>query len=148
MAIAPGEGSILQDPTGEDSGSVSVAAATDKETYSSEYWSSDIEVDNAVAGEADPVKKNLLRRNKRAFQVPGLIVTIGLCYLGAVMLKVPVSLGDMYKWVESQELPYKATLQEIPGNMKRLLPGAYIKALRPTVSFPPPHRGAGEFSGN
>ncbi|RPB28945.1 hypothetical protein L211DRAFT_817189 [Terfezia boudieri ATCC MYA-4762] len=136
-AAAPGEEPILQDSTDGDTGIASAAAVTDTETYSSEYWSSDIEVDNAVAGEADPVKKNLLRRNKRAFQVPGLIVTIGLCYLGAMMLKVPVPLGDIYKWVESQELPYKATLQEIPENLKRLLSGAYIKALRPTTRLHP-----------
>ncbi|KAF8439226.1 hypothetical protein BGX38DRAFT_1134601 [Terfezia claveryi] len=136
-AAAPGEEPILQDSTDGDTGIVSAAAVTDTETYSSEYWSSDIEVDNAVAGEAHPVEKNLLRRNKREFKVPGLIVTIGLCYLGAMMLKVPVPLGDMYKWVESQELPYKATLQEIPENLKRLLSGAYIKALRPTTRLHP-----------
>ena len=126
---------------------MSTAATTDTETYSSGYWSSDIEIDNAVAEESDPVKRNLLRRNKKAFQVPELIVTIGLCYLGAVMLKVPVSLGDMYRWVESQELPYKATLHHIPENMKRLLPGTYIKALRPTVDFTPSQVSFSSFDG-
>ena len=141
-ATAPGEESILQDPTDEDTGTASAAAATDTETYSSEYWSSEIGIDNAIAGEADLVKSKLLRRNQKEFRVPGLIVTIGLCYLGAVMLKVPVSLGDMYKWVESQELPYKAALQEIPEKMKRLLSGAYTKALQPMVRFTQPHRNA------
>ncbi|KAF8423110.1 hypothetical protein EV426DRAFT_145528 [Tirmania nivea] len=89
-AAASGEESTFQDPRDEDTGRVPTEAATDTKTYSSEYWSSEIEVDNAVAEEADPVKRNLLRRNKKAFQVPGLIITIGLCYLGAVMLKVPV----------------------------------------------------------
>lgn len=110
------------------------SGTTDIETvYSSGYWSSDLEVDHAVAEEKDVVKKRLLKRSKRPFRGPGLIVTIALCYLGAVMLRVPVSLGDIYKWVESQELLYTLALQEIPDKMQRLLNSAYINTLRPYV---------------
>jgi len=137
-----------QDLTGEDTGSVPAAATTDAEANSSGYWSSGTEADNVIATDADLVKRKLLRRNKKAFQAPGLTVTIGLCYLGAMMLRVPVSLGDMYQWVESQELLYKAALQEIPDKMKRLLSGTYIKALRPTVCPALPHHYASEFLEN
>ena len=99
---------------------------TDAETYSSEYLSSGTDVDNAQGAEND---QGLLRRNTRL----GLMVTLALCYLAAIMIRIPISLGDIHKWVDSQDIPYMLALQEIPENMRQSLNATYIKALRPTV---------------
>lgn len=108
---------------------------TDTETYSSEYLSSDADVDNALSAENDQAKKRQLRRIKRSFRPPGLMVTLALCYLAAIMLRIPISLGDLHRWVDSQDIPYTLALQEIPENMKQPLNATYIKALRPTVGL-------------
>ena len=34
----------------------------------------------------------------RAKAIPTLLETLGLCYLGTVLLRLPVSLGDMYRY--------------------------------------------------
>jgi RNA polymerase I-specific transcription initiation factor RRN7 len=36
---------------------------------------------------------------KKENSLPTLIDTLGLCYLGIVVLRIPVSLGDLYKYV-------------------------------------------------
>lgn len=50
------------------------------------------------------------RRSKKSAvsddKLPRLIETLGLCYLGMLLLKVPVSLGDIYKWASQDKIMY------------------------------------------
>lgn len=50
------------------------------------------------------------RRSKRSViekkRLPKLIETLGLCYLGMLLLRLPVSLGDIYQWVAKEEMIY------------------------------------------
>ena len=108
-------------------------------TDSFEYLSSDADVDNAQSTASGRVKRKLLRRNKRSLRPPGLMATLALCYLAAIMLRIPISLGDIHKWVDSQDIPYTLALQEIPKTMRQSLNPTYIKALRPTVGLPSEH---------
>ena len=39
-------------------------------------------------------------------RLPKLIETLGLCYLGMVLLRLPVSLGELYKWAAKEEMIY------------------------------------------
>ncbi|KAF8477206.1 hypothetical protein BDZ91DRAFT_672662 [Kalaharituber pfeilii] len=107
------------------------SGTTGASSYSSDYFSSDIEIESALAQEPDYTKRRMLKRTRKLFQGPGLIVTLAICYLGAAMLRVPVSLGEIYQWMEARELPYTVALQEIPEKMRQLLPGTYRKALQP-----------------
>jgi RNA polymerase I-specific transcription initiation factor RRN7 len=38
------------------------------------------------------------KSKKRGKDAPGLVDTIGLCYLAALLLRLPVSLGDFHKY--------------------------------------------------
>jgi hypothetical protein len=35
-----------------------------------------------------------------------LIETLGLCYLGILLLRLPTSLGEVYKWAAKEEIIY------------------------------------------
>lgn len=70
----------------------------DTDTESHQLFSSQTEVsdtDDESAREMKQIEKNL----------PTLIDTLGLCYLGMVLLRIPVSLGDIHKFVP-KPLPY------------------------------------------
>jgi RNA polymerase I-specific transcription initiation factor RRN7 len=37
-------------------------------------------------------------------KLPRLVETLALCYLGIVLMRLPTSLGEMYKWAEKDDL--------------------------------------------
>jgi RNA polymerase I-specific transcription initiation factor RRN7 len=37
-------------------------------------------------------------------RLPKLIETLGLCYLGILLLRLPTSLGEVYKWAAKEEI--------------------------------------------
>lgn len=39
-------------------------------------------------------------------RLPKLIETLGLCYLGILLLRLPTSLGEVYKWAAKEEIIY------------------------------------------
>ena len=39
-------------------------------------------------------------------RVPRLIESLGLCYLGTLLLRLPTSLGDFFKWATHEEMIY------------------------------------------
>jgi RNA polymerase I-specific transcription initiation factor RRN7 len=79
-------------------------------------------------------------------KLPKLIETLGLCYLGMVLLRLPVSLGEIYKWAAEEEVIYtravsthvlfilrhlltSVQIKEIPKEMRTRLPPYYYAAL-------------------
>lgn len=66
-------------------------------------------------------------------QVPKLIDTLSLCYLAAVMIQMPISLGSLQKWVNDGEMLYYSVIREIPHQMLLKLPGEYHQPLQPSV---------------
>ncbi|CAD6443553.1 57851537-36f7-48e2-993b-0d246bfdb062-CDS [Sclerotinia trifoliorum] len=68
---------------------------------------------------ASRVKKNL----------PKLIETLGFCYLGILLLRLPTSLGEIYKWATRDEIIYTRAVKEIPKDMRTRLPAHYFRAL-------------------
>ncbi|KAG4035466.1 hypothetical protein MFRU_001g02350 [Monilinia fructicola] len=68
---------------------------------------------------ASRAKKNL----------PKLIETLGFCYLGILLLRLPTSLGEIYKWATRDEIIYTRAIKEIPKDMRTRLPGHYFRAL-------------------
>lgn len=41
-----------------------------------------------------------------AEKLPKLIETLAICYLGMLLLRIPVSLGDIYRWASQDRLVY------------------------------------------
>jgi len=97
--------------------------------------------------------KSLASRRSRKIvaaeeRLPRLIETLGLCYLGTLLLRLPTSLGEFYKWATLEEMIYTRAvsilrdvgrlvadtndidqIKEIPREMKSKLPGHYYSAL-------------------
>jgi RNA polymerase I-specific transcription initiation factor RRN7 len=46
-------------------------------------------------------------------RLPRLIETLGLCYLGTLLLRLPTSLGEFYKWVTREEMIYSRAVGKI-----------------------------------
>jgi len=50
------------------------------------------------------------RRSKRSNvseeKLPRLVETLGLCYLGILLLRLPTSLGEVYQWATRDEMIY------------------------------------------
>ncbi len=44
-------------------------------------------------------------------KLPRLIDTLGLCYLGMLLLKLPVSLGDVYRWAGQDKIIYSRAVR-------------------------------------
>lgn len=81
-------------------------------------------------------RKRRRRRVPRAADRPKLISSVGICYLGLIVLGVTVSLGDIHRWVEEQGVVYLRAINEIPGEMRQKLDAEYYVALDPRVCFP------------
>ncbi|KAF7886842.1 uncharacterized protein EAF02_003489 [Botrytis sinoallii] len=69
------------------------------------------------------------RASRTKKHLPKLIETLGFCYLGILLLRLPTSLGEIYKWAARDEIIYTRAIKEIPKDMRARLPGHYFRAL-------------------
>ncbi|KAH7383738.1 RNA polymerase I-specific transcription initiation factor-like protein rrn7 [Cadophora sp. MPI-SDFR-AT-0126] len=62
-------------------------------------------------------------------KLPKLIETLALCYLGTLLLKLPVSVGDFHKWAVQDRIVYNRAIKEVPKEMRSKLPAHFHAAL-------------------
>ena len=84
--------------------------------------------------------------------MPTLIETLGFCYLGMVLLRSPISMGDLHRyvrgessfqsfpltwsvsrWAVREDIPFIRAVRFVPAAIKQKLPAEYLKALDTTV---------------
>lgn len=70
-------------------------------------------------------------RAVRSVSIPTMLQSLTLCYMGVWLLRLPITLGDMIKWVQQGELLYFRAIKEIPREMKDRLPAQYHFMLDP-----------------
>ncbi|KAL7268566.1 hypothetical protein RUND412_008808 [Rhizina undulata] len=93
--------------------------------------------ESQVSSTASRLKRKRQRRKvPKSSDRPKLIVTIALCYLGLLLLRVGVCLGDMQRWMEEAGLVYLRAIREVPAEMKERLSAEYFIALDPRA-IPP-----------
>jgi RNA polymerase I-specific transcription initiation factor RRN7 len=68
----------------------------------------------------------------RAAQWPRLIDTIGLCYLGCLLMRLPVTIGEFHRMLMREDIPFIRVLRLIPREMRDKLPQEYIALLETT----------------
>jgi RNA polymerase I-specific transcription initiation factor RRN7 len=89
------------------------------------------------------------RVGSKLVQWPRLIDTVALCYLAALLMRLPVSVMDFhryvldayvgaglitfYRMVMRNDIPYYRVFLHIPRDMKDKLPQEYIALLETTV---------------
>ncbi|KAL9042161.1 MAG: hypothetical protein Q9214_003866, partial [Letrouitia sp. 1 TL-2023] len=60
---------------------------------------------------------------------PTLLQSLAICQLGIILLRLPVSVGDLCRWVAREDVPYIRAIRLIPRAMKVRLPPPYHSAL-------------------
>ncbi|QDS70646.1 hypothetical protein FKW77_000904 [Venturia effusa] len=70
-------------------------------------------------------------RAVRSVSTPSLVQSLALCYMGIWLLRLPITLGDLIRWVRQGELLYFKAIKEVPREMKDRLPGQYHSQLDP-----------------
>lgn len=61
--------------------------------------------------------------------LPRLNDTLGLCYLGCLLMRLPVRIGDLFGWAKNNQIIYLDAINEIPREMRARLPAQYQKVL-------------------
>lgn len=107
---------------------------TEEEGYSSQssyLYSSDSD----VASTTYSSRKRRARRVPKAADRPKLVESLALCYLGTILLRSAVSLGELHRWVEAGKLPFIRAIKQVPPAMKAKLSAEYRGALEPRTNL-------------
>lgn len=118
-------------------GSINGWSSTTGWSSQSEYlYTSDEESQASTNITLNTRNKNRRRRKiPKASDRPRLIASVGLCYLGLMLLRVVVSLGDMHRWIVEEKLIYLRAIDHIPAEMRSRLDLHYIFSLDPKVRY-------------
>lgn len=65
----------------------------------------------------------------RGKESPRVSETLALCYMAMTILRVPISLGDLYLWAMKETIPFIRVIREVPKTIRDKLPANYIGAL-------------------
>ena len=104
---------------------------TDSESQSRLYSS---QSEPEAATDDDARKSRFTRtRGRELDRLPKLIDSLALCYLAAVLMHVPMSLGQLQTWVNDGGIIYYSAIGEVPHHMLCKLPGEYHQPLQPSV---------------
>ncbi|KAG0056973.1 Pol I core factor CF [Gryganskiella cystojenkinii] len=114
----------------EDDDEESTSDATDREAVATD--NEDSTPDSIVA----PRKRKLFSRPRDRKLGFTMQATIAICYLSAQHLKLPIVMGDFYRWIMDRTIPYYNAEQYVPQEMRG-------KA-RNSILFPK-HRGTAVF---
>lgn len=120
-------------PDGEDfiAGGSSTTGWSSQSEYL--YTSDEDSQTSTIRSNTPRIRRRRRRKVPKANDRPRLIVSVGLCYLGLVLLGVAISLGDLHRWIEEQGLVYLRAINEVPKEMKNRLDSTYWFALDPKV---------------
>ncbi|KAL1985585.1 hypothetical protein VTN96DRAFT_7565 [Rasamsonia emersonii] len=66
---------------------------------------------------------------RKASDTPRLVETLALCYLGALLLRLPVSVGDIHRFAMREEIPFIRAVKSVPREMRDRLPQGYLAGL-------------------
>ncbi|KAK2872060.1 hypothetical protein FQN49_002593 [Arthroderma sp. PD_2] len=85
---------------------------------------------SSQTGVSNEIDKEEYQYHKRKLSTsPRVIDSLALCYLGILLLRLPVSVGYMQKWITEDEIPFLRPVRFIPPEMKERLPAIYHLAL-------------------
>ncbi|RFU78395.1 eukaryotic translation initiation factor 5a [Trichoderma arundinaceum] len=62
--------------------------------------------------------------------LPRVPDTLAICYLGCILLRIPTHLGEIIRWANGGNLPYKKCYHSLPQEMRDRMPAAYIKVMK------------------
>jgi RNA polymerase I-specific transcription initiation factor RRN7 len=63
-------------------------------------------------------------------EIPSVIQTVALCYLGIYILRLPVYIGDILRWMKNKWLPYIGAIAMLPPDLRFRLSPVSISYLK------------------
>jgi RNA polymerase I-specific transcription initiation factor RRN7 len=95
-----------------------------------DYATDDTIASSSGPEDSDASSRSNGRLDKRGSKLPGLIHTLGLCYLACVILKQPLTTADFHRWAQSGAIEFLAALHCLPRNVQSRLPAKYHRAMQ------------------
>ena len=89
--------------------------------------------------EADVTDASAKRKTRKSKTdaIPQLVDALSLCYIGSLLLRLPITVNDIYTWVASGELLYYRAVRALPQSMRQRLPFNYTQTLDPQTTLKP-----------
>ncbi|KAL3478794.1 hypothetical protein BJX99DRAFT_223909 [Aspergillus californicus] len=101
-------------------------AIIDEDDSQPEFFSSQ------PASSREDTDTDAFKPGSRRTQWPRLVDTIALCYLGAIIMRLPVTVADFYRMIMRDEIHYYSALIHIPLKARERLPQEYLALLKPS----------------
>lgn len=108
---------------------VSYDGDTDTEAQSSRMFSSQSEGESGTDAETVTSRRSTALRKQP--QNPKLTELLSLIYVGILLLRIPITVSDMHKWINDGDLLYYRAAREVPLSMRDRLPGHLQEPLEP-----------------
>ena len=82
------------------------------------------------------VDKTTHKRTLRLDKVmPSLVDSLGICYMGMMLLRLPVGIGELHRWAMQGDIPFIRAIRVLPEIIKTKLPAEYFNALETTSAL-------------
>ncbi|KEQ97929.1 hypothetical protein AUEXF2481DRAFT_37494 [Aureobasidium subglaciale EXF-2481] len=101
------------------------------ESESEAEQSSQLYSSQSEAERTDDASSNRKARKSKNDAVPKLVDALSMCYIGCLLLRLPVTVSDVYTWAASGELIYYRAVKALSEPMKSRLPFNYNKIMDP-----------------
>lgn len=118
---------------------VSHISGTETEAAPSQVFSSKVVSSQSEDEHSDPSaakrqgkSSSLPGDAKRKDAAPTLLDGVALGYIALLLLREPVSVADLYGWMQQGELLYHKVAKEVPLAMREKLPATYQELLEPS----------------
>ncbi|OJD20665.1 ubiquitin-60S ribosomal protein L40 [Blastomyces percursus] len=120
---------VFSSQRGGGSSAASAASAATGASASDVDADADADADDDTAATAEKEEEANAYHRRRLMESPKLIDSLALCYLGLMLLRVPLGVGVLESWILNDEIPLIRAIRFIPQDMKDRLPAAYHYAL-------------------
>ena len=114
----------------------SEASDSDGAARSSQVFSSQSEGESSTGVESSGSTRSQ-QPTRGPSKGPNLIELFSLQYVGMMLLRIPATVADFQKWIDSGELLYYCASKELPLSMRDRLPGTYQDQLEPSDLISP-----------
>ncbi|KAJ5315154.1 hypothetical protein N7476_005461 [Penicillium atrosanguineum] len=90
---------------------------------------SEREVFSSQAADTDESDDLGFKARGKYLQWPRMLDTVGLCYLAALLMRLPICVSDFYHLIIRQEIPYIRAVRSVPRDMRDKLPPELISLI-------------------
>lgn len=103
---------------------------TDTEAASSRMFSSQSEGESGTDAET-AVSARRRQASRKKGSGPGLTDILCLIHVGIMLLRIPLTIADVHRWINSGQLLFYRAGKELPLTMRDRLPGHFQEMLQP-----------------